>query len=107
MRPVTSRTAWERLADALEADIRAGVYPLGGELPSFRQLEHERDVSQATVDRALSELVRRGLVVREPYRVAMVVRVLPAPAESPRSLEERVAALEARVDRLEGDMGGN
>lgn len=102
---------WERLADALEEDIRSGRRGPGADLP-VRGLMAEHGTTQRTVSLALGELVRRGLAVTEYGRTAYVPDVLPALGEPRRSLEERVAAseveiaeLRARVGRLEGERG--
>ena len=53
-----------QLAHALEADIRAGVYPPRQALPSERALVETRQVSRVTARKAIDVLVERGLVLR-------------------------------------------
>ena len=50
------------IADALEADIRAGRLPEGTRLPPQRRLAESLDIDFTTVSRAYAEATRRGLV---------------------------------------------
>lgn len=55
---------FQELADELRRGISAGVWPLGGKLPTEDQLSAQSGLSLTTVRRALDELVSQGLIVR-------------------------------------------
>jgi len=57
--------AYELIADAIREKIRGGDegYTPGSRLPTIQQLTVEYGVSKATVDLAVLELKREGLVV--------------------------------------------
>lgn len=55
---------FQQLADELRRGIQAGVWPLGGKLPTEDQLAAQTGLSLTTVRRALDELVLHGLIVR-------------------------------------------
>ncbi len=63
--PATSRPAnplYQQIADTLETQIRAGVYPPGTRIPSVRRLREQQRVSTSTVLEALRVLEDRGVV---------------------------------------------
>lgn len=53
-----------RLRQLLAQQVRAGVFPSDGQLPSERELMREHSVSYATVTRAIKDLEHAGLVRR-------------------------------------------
>ena len=53
---------YNRIADALERDIRAGVLVGGSQLPTHRHLARDLGITPVTVTRAYAEATRRGLV---------------------------------------------
>lgn len=53
---------YTQLMEQLTLAIIAGVYPSGGRLPSVRDIALEAGVNPNTVQRALSELEREGLI---------------------------------------------
>lgn len=55
-------TAYERIADHIERDIRSGALAPGDVVPSTRRIVAEHGVAMATATRALAELQRRGVV---------------------------------------------
>ena len=59
-------TRWERLAEHVRGEIRAGRLRPGALLPSYRQLGEDHGVSYATVRQALTVLRTEGWVVGEP-----------------------------------------
>lgn len=59
----------------LRDGIRAGVWPVGSQLPAVRDLSNQHDVSLPMVRMALDALVEIGLVRIEPGQGAFVVRV--------------------------------
>src|SRR5690554_2196418 len=58
-------TRWERLAEHIRSEIRAGRLKPGDLLPSYRQLGEEHQVSYATVRTALTVLRTEGWIVGE------------------------------------------
>ncbi|MFG2634946.1 GntR family transcriptional regulator [Streptomyces sp. NPDC085900] len=62
-----------RVADAVEADIRAGRLPVGARLPNERDLGAQYGVAHGTARRAVQELRDRGLVVTLPNKGTFVV----------------------------------
>ncbi|MGU3667581.1 phosphonate metabolism transcriptional regulator PhnF [Methylobacterium sp. A49B] len=55
-------TAWRQIADALTADIAAGLYAAGQQLPTESALAARFSVNRHTVRRALAALAEGGLV---------------------------------------------
>jgi DNA-binding GntR family transcriptional regulator len=58
--------AYQRIANALLADIGGGRYPVGARLPTEAQLCERFSVSRATVRAALDDIERKGMVRRRP-----------------------------------------
>lgn len=56
------RPIYLQLMERIQQDIIAGVYPPGGRLPSVRELAMNAAVNPNTMQKALSELERNGLV---------------------------------------------
>jgi GntR family transcriptional regulator len=67
-----------RLADRIEADLRAADGADGARLPSERQLAERYDASRVTIRAALAELRERGLLVSLPAR-GWAVAAAPKP----------------------------
>lgn len=70
-----------RLADHIDARIRAGELSLGRRLPAERDMAEEYGVAYLTVRRAMKELRRRGLIRTVVGRGTYVVDVLPPQAD--------------------------
>ncbi|MFF9278901.1 GntR family transcriptional regulator [Streptomyces griseosporeus] len=62
-----------RVADAVEADIRAGRLPVGARLPNERDMGAQYGVAPGTARRAVKELRERGLVKTLPNKGTFVV----------------------------------
>lgn len=56
---------YKQIVDALELRVINGTYGLGERLPSVRDLALEAAVNPNTMQRALSELERKGLVMTQ------------------------------------------
>lgn len=65
---------YERVADAIEKDIRSGRLPYGAQLPAERALGEQYGVASRTARRAVKELRDRGLVVTLPNKGTFVQR---------------------------------
>ena len=59
----SSRPIYAQLVERLKARILAGTYPPGGHLDSVRDLAAAAGVNPNTMQRALTELEREGLLV--------------------------------------------
>lgn len=66
-----------RVADQVEAEIRAGRLPHGARLPNERDMGAQYGVAPGTARRAVQELRDRGLVVTLPNKGSFVI----APSE--------------------------
>lgn len=56
------RPIYLQLMERIQMDIVSGNYPLGGKLPSVRELALDAAVNPNTMQKALSELERSGIV---------------------------------------------
>ena len=56
------RPIWLQLSQQMARRIVTGVYPPGSRLPSVRELAAEAGVNPNTMQRAMTELERQGLV---------------------------------------------
>jgi DNA-binding LacI/PurR family transcriptional regulator len=63
---------YERVCGAIRAQIMAGDYPPGSRLPSFAEFGRTLNVGQATVQKALGQLVQDGFV-RTAHRAGTFV----------------------------------
>ncbi len=84
----------------LRENIRAGMYPPGEPLPSETALCKEFDVSRITVKRAMRDLVRDGLVLRQRGKGTFVAdgAVEPSRPDALDDLLQTVQALGAATD---------
>jgi DNA-binding GntR family transcriptional regulator len=87
----------EALVARLRAEILSGAHAPGDQL-SEEQIAREHDVSRETVRASLQELVRIGIVDREPYCAATVAR--PDPRDLEDLLDVRVALEPLLVGRF-------
>ncbi|MBV2365722.1 GntR family transcriptional regulator [Streptomonospora nanhaiensis] len=68
---------YDMIRAELEARITSGEWPPGTRVPTEAELARTHGVSRVTVQRAVQELVRRGLVVRYRRRGTFVARSEP------------------------------
>lgn len=90
-----------QLADILRADIKAGVYPPGAKLPSYRQLRDGHHVALNTAQAAIRLLAADGLVVIRP---ALGAYVQAGADEAGPTLRTELADLQAVVRRSRKDL---
>lgn len=64
---------YAKLADDLQARVRAGEFPPGTRLPGRPRLAAEYGVGEMTVRRALRELAARGIVAAPDSLGALVI----------------------------------
>lgn len=107
-----ARPKYQRIADDLRAQIESGDYPPGSQLPSKAALKEKYQVAQNTVDGALRELVREGLIQPRQGAGTFVCDppdVVPPEHEVLRSLIEEVRGevceLRERVTAIERARG--
>lgn len=69
---MTDVPLWRRIVAALGEDIREGILPAGGRMPTEMALASRFAVNRHTVRRAMEELSRAGLVTTEQGRGSFV-----------------------------------
>jgi GntR family transcriptional regulator len=109
--PFSRQTAYGQIADAIRADILAGVYepspddPTRDQLPGAVELGSQYGVSDKTAARAVQQLISEGLVLGRPGLRPVVVPRAQRPDRWP--MNRRYArAREARGLVFGGDMQG-
>ena len=85
----SSRPIYAQLVERLKAPILAGTYPPGGHLDSVRDLAAAAGVNPNTMQRALTELERDGLVYSQRTAGRFVTEDQAMIASAKRSLAER------------------
>ena len=85
----SSRPIYAQLVERLKARILAGTYPPGGHLDSVRDLAAAAGVNPNTMQRALTELERDGLVYSQRTTGRFVTEDQAMIASAKRSLAER------------------
>lgn len=61
-------TKWKKVYETLKKRILDGVYPPGSEFPTNKEIGEEFDLHTVTVQTAVSELIREGLLDPAPSR---------------------------------------
>ena len=106
---VPGKSKYQRIADDLRARISSGEYPPGSQLPTKADLMARYQVAVNTVERAIDELRKAGLV-ETLQGAGMFVREPPEAAHSPEytaimehlaGTDDQVRRLAERVDELE------
>lgn len=70
--PESPAPYYRQLADALRADIQAGLYKPGGFIPTLTTLQQESGLDPKTIRKAIGVLASEGLVVVAPGRRTLV-----------------------------------
>ena len=97
----TSRPIYAQIVERLKAKILAGVYPPGGHLDSVRDLAAAAGVNPNTMQRALTELERDGLVYSQRTSGRYVTEDRAAIAEARHGLAaDRVRSFLTDMGRL-------
>ena len=81
-----------QIVNGLQREIASGAYAPGTRLPSGRDLAMEAGVNPNTMQRALAELERRGLVNAQRTAGRFVTEDTAALSEMRRSLSETIVA---------------
>ncbi|MFL9658718.1 GntR family transcriptional regulator [Streptomyces sp. PB17] len=97
---------YQRIVQDVRDKIRSGRWTAGTKLPSTRELADEYGVAPGTVQRALTELRTAGLVYSHQGRGSFVTETASdatedATARALKRLEEQVADLYARLEKIE------
>jgi DNA-binding GntR family transcriptional regulator len=104
----TSGPKYRQIADDLRARIDSGEYPPGSQLPTKADLMATHHVALNTVERAIEELRREGLVetiqgsgmfTRQPPTAGALADADREPGDT-KALSEHIAALGEEVRRL-------
>jgi DNA-binding GntR family transcriptional regulator len=98
---VAGESKYQRIADDLRARISGGEFPPGSRLPTKAELMARYQVAVNTVERAIDELRKAGLV-ETLQGAGMFVREPPEPGHSPEytALMEHLAGTDDQVRRL-------
>lgn len=121
--PVSPRPArYLEIAAELRKKVHLGTYPVGQALPSTAFLMNEYEVSSTVVQRAVRELKYEGILVGQAGKAVYVQQAPEADqvsdldtaeiakivadlrdtfAETSRRLDDRLTALEQRVEQLQ------
>ncbi|MFI5621481.1 GntR family transcriptional regulator [Streptomyces sp. NPDC051567] len=97
---------YQRIVQDVRDKIRSGRWTAGTKLPSGRELTEEYGVAAGTVQRALTELRTAGLIYSHQGRGSFVAEAASESSEDStvralKALEEQVADLAARLERME------
>lgn len=108
MWPMTdeSMQPYQRIAQDVRDQIRLGRLKSNDKLPSTRELADRYGVAPGTVQRALAELRAGGIIYSHQgrgsfIRESAVDAVADPTTQAIKRLEERVADLSERLDRIE------
>jgi DNA-binding GntR family transcriptional regulator len=99
----TAGPKYRRIADQLLAQIKEGEYPPGSRLPTKAELMERYHVAVNTVERAIEELRKAG-IVETAQGAGMFVREAPPGGASSSAATERLEELESEVAALRKDL---
>ncbi|MFI6587512.1 GntR family transcriptional regulator [Embleya sp. NPDC050493] len=99
-----------RIVQDVRDQVRSGKLTAHEKLPSTRELAAEYQVALGTVQRALAELRTAGLIYSHQGRGSYISGSASIADQDPTSraiaaLEEKVAVLAARLDKIEKTSG--
>jgi DNA-binding GntR family transcriptional regulator len=97
--PDDPRPEYAQIADDLRSAVKSGRLKTGDKLPSRTSLAREYGVATATVNRAVEQLVREGVVVA--WNRGTFVRGIPADAEP----SPEYSAIMSELEAIRGDVG--
>jgi GntR family transcriptional regulator len=93
-----SRPIYQQIVQEVKTRTIRGTYPVGGKLPSVRDLAAEMGVNPNTMSRAYTELERDGFLVTRRGEGSFVVD------DQNRIDDERADLLEAAVQRFAAEV---
>ena len=89
----SGKPVYEQIIDGVERNILIGFYPVGGQVPSVRELSASLGINPNTIQKSYAELMRRGVICSAPGNGCFVT---PAARDKIRErARERLAALHA------------
>ena len=89
----SGKPVYEQIVEGIERHILLGVYPVGGAVPSVRELSASLGINPNTIQKSYVELTRRGVICPSPGSGCYVT---PYAAEKIRErARERLKELEA------------
>ena len=101
---MASNALWRRVAEDIAGKIRDGEYAIGSRIPSYHALAATHRVSIGTARHAVDVLRAHGVIEGESG-VGLYVKGMPPesidPVDPIASMQDQIARLEARVERLE------
>jgi DNA-binding GntR family transcriptional regulator len=101
---------YQRIAEDVKDQVRLGRLKGADKLPSTRELADHYGVAPGTVQRALAELRREGVIYSHQGRGSFIRESATESVADPTSqaikrLEQQVADLTVRLERLEAETG--
>jgi GntR family transcriptional regulator, histidine utilization repressor len=94
MNEIAAQSLHQRIVDELEQHILSGKWPPGHRIPSEAELVSRYDCSRMTVNKAISQLARAGLVARRRRAGTFVLR------PDARSAELEIRDVKSEVEEL-------
>ncbi|NCB28518.1 MAG: GntR family transcriptional regulator [Clostridia bacterium] len=94
----SDRPIYQQLTEGLTERIVSGVYPPGGKVPAVRELAAEAGVNPNTMQRALADLEREGLLYTQRTRGRFVTE------DEGRITHMREQIAKTRIDDFLGSM---
>jgi len=95
------RPEYAQIADDLRSAVTSGRLKTGDKLPSRSKLAEQYGVATATVNRAVEQLVREGVVAA--WNRGTFVRRIPADTDAEPSPE--YSQIMSELDAIRGDLG--
>lgn len=80
---------YEKIYEDILNDIRQGIYPPGGKIPSEKELSQTYSVSRITSKKALEKLAEQELIIRMPGRGSFVAGEADPPVAAANTLRNR------------------
>lgn len=94
----SGKPVYEQIIDGVERNILLGIYPVGAQVPSVRELSASLGINPNTIQKSYTELTRRGVICSAPGNGCYVT---PAARERIRErARERLAELSALCAEL-------
>ena len=63
---LSSKPVYEQIVEGIERNILLGLYPVGGQVPSVRELSVSLGINPNTIQKSYAELARRGVICPSP-----------------------------------------
>ena len=63
---LSSKPIYEQVIEGIERNILLGIYPVGTQVPSLRELSVSLGVNPTTIQKSYADLTRRGILCPSP-----------------------------------------